>query len=423
MAASRRVSLRFSAHNGRRFVGAAAESDAWIVDAGAGAESGLEPSIALAADVVLEDVPQDELVVVVVEVLYRATGDAAEAPKCLGWGFASPFRRASAESGAANARAADVFVAPDGRAAFGGGLDVREGPTEVRIRRARGPRSEPCVDWRAATRAPPEVWRALAGAARSDEGAFAVAFDAARAEGDVPPEELAANAARAARVARATPTEEASAGIERRTNQRPAGEATVPAPTRPVDPPAPSRPVDPPVPPRPVPVPVPASGASSDVRARAQMDALASKMEAQMNRMEEMPSARSVRLWRPRRRRAIPTNRPPRRARRTFVRSRRRRGPRTVPRRYPATPRACCSAAARRTLANPRRVRATRLLPVWAVFLERRARGYTRRARTRRFRPTFVSRFARARRRDARVATVRLPRRSISTGNCRTRAR
>ena len=105
--------------------------------------------------------------------------------------------RASAKSGAANARAADVFVAPDGRAAFGGGLDVREGPTEVRIRRARGPRSEPCVDWRAATRAPPEVWRALAGAARSDEGAFAVAFDAARAEGDVRPEELAANAARA----------------------------------------------------------------------------------------------------------------------------------------------------------------------------------------------------------------------------------
>ena len=286
VAASRCVSLRFSAHNGRRFVGAAAESDAWIVDAGAGAESGLEPSIALAADVVLEDVPQDELVVVVVEVLYRATGDAAEAPKCLGWGFASPFRRASAKSGAANARAADVFVAPDGRAAFGGGLDVREGPTEVRIRRARGPRSEPCVDWRAATRAPPEVWRALAGAARSDEGAFAVAFDAARAEGDVRPEELAANAAR---VARATDDErETSAGIERRTNQRPAGEATVPAPTRPVDPPAPSRPVDPPVPPRPVPVPVPASGASSDVRARAQMDALASKMEAQMNRMEEM---------------------------------------------------------------------------------------------------------------------------------------
>ena len=162
VAASKCLSLRVSAHNGRRFVGASAESDAWIANAGAnsGANSGL--SIALAADVVLEDVPQDALVVLVVEVLYRAPGnaasDSAEATACLGWGFASPFRQSSAAP--ANARAADVFVAADGRAAFGGGLDVREGPTEVRIRRARGPRSEPCVDWRARSTFPSPSLRA-----------------------------------------------------------------------------------------------------------------------------------------------------------------------------------------------------------------------------------------------------------------------
>ena len=283
VAASKCLSLRVSAHNGRRFVGPSAESDAWIADA----NSGAGPSIALAADVVLEDVPQDALVVLVLEVLYRAPGnaasDSAEAPACLGWGFASPFRRSSAAP--ANARAADVFVASDGRAAFGGGLDVREGPTEVRVRRARGPRSEPCVDWRAAARAPPEIWRALAAAARSDEGAFAVAFDVARAEGDLRPEELAARA-----------VENAPTGIERTTNQRPAGGATgpvsgvgisapapAPAPASVADPSQPRRPVDPPAPPRPVP-----ASSTSDVRARAQMDELASKMEAQMNRMEKM---------------------------------------------------------------------------------------------------------------------------------------
>ena len=184
VASARCVSVRVQAHNGRRFVG-----DAVVVDAFEGAPGpGPEPAIGVRAPVVLDGVPQDQLVALVVEVLFRPPGsDPRAAPACVGWAATAPFCEKNPPSKIAPPTLAEAEATADANrvVAFDGGLDVAAGPRAFAFASVRGPRAAACADWRAVVRAPPEAWRDAAGPRGADARGFRATFELAVAPGDV----------------------------------------------------------------------------------------------------------------------------------------------------------------------------------------------------------------------------------------------
>ena len=145
IAAAKCVTVRITAHNGRVFVGESVEASDFAVD-----PEGSPSCIVLRSDAIVPDVPQDVLVVLLVEVLYRAPGKRGEPPVMLGWAATCPFRPGIESPGH---KTSDTFS---------GGLALRIGEDALVVaRRGRGPRAEPCVDWRSVVQAPQEVWRAV----------------------------------------------------------------------------------------------------------------------------------------------------------------------------------------------------------------------------------------------------------------------
>lgn len=170
IAAAKCVTVRITAHNGRVFVGESVEASDFAVD-----PEGSPSCIVLRSDAIVPDVPQDVLVVLVVEVLYRAPGKRGEPPVTLGWAATCPFRPGIESPGHATSDT------------FSGSLALRIGEDALLVtRRGRGPRAEPCVDWRSVVQAPQEVWRAVfrSGGDVSDKDETSVAFTFAAAEGD-----------------------------------------------------------------------------------------------------------------------------------------------------------------------------------------------------------------------------------------------
>ena len=171
IAAAKCVTVRITAHNGRVFVGESVEASDFAVD-----PEGSPSCIVLRSDAIVPDVPQDVLVVLLVEVLYRAPGKRGEPPVMLGWAATCPFRPGIESPGH---KTSDTFS---------GGLALRIGEDALVVaRRGRGPRAEPCVDWRSIVQAPQEVWRAVfrsgaSGGGGDDETSVAFTFGAA--EGD-----------------------------------------------------------------------------------------------------------------------------------------------------------------------------------------------------------------------------------------------
>ena len=145
IAAAKCVTVRITAHNGRVFVGESVEASDFAVD-----PEGSPSCIVMKSDAIVPDVPQDVLVVLVVEVLYRAPGKRGEPPVTLGWAATCPFRPG-------------IESAPGATSdTFSGGLALRIGEEALlATRKGRGPRAEPCVDWRSVVQAPQEVWRAV----------------------------------------------------------------------------------------------------------------------------------------------------------------------------------------------------------------------------------------------------------------------
>ena len=167
VAASKCVFMRASVHNGRRFVGASVDVDAWAADV-----DGVS-TIRLTKDAVVPNVPEDVLVVLILEVMYRAPG-TNDAPYVLGWTAVSPFKPGADFGDAVTADAP-------------GGLELRVGGREATLRTTRGPRSEPAVDWRSVVQAPHEVWRGVVryrGVAAAEDNAIAMSFEAIAAHGD-----------------------------------------------------------------------------------------------------------------------------------------------------------------------------------------------------------------------------------------------
>ena len=171
IAAAKCVTVRITAHNGRVFVGESVEASDFAVD-----PEGSPSCIVLRSDAIVPDVPQDVLVVLLVEVLYRAPGKRGDPPVMLGWAATCPFRPGIESPGH---KTSDTFS---------GGLALRIGEDALVVaRRGRGPRAEPCVDWRSVVQAPQEVWRAVfrsgaSGGGGDDETSVAFTFGAA--EGD-----------------------------------------------------------------------------------------------------------------------------------------------------------------------------------------------------------------------------------------------
>ena len=169
IAAAKCVTVRVTAHNGRVFVGESVECSDFSVD-----QNGTPNAIVLEDDAIVPEVPQDVLVVLVCEVLYRAPGKRSDPPVILGWAATCPFRPGIESAGALSD-------------AFSGGLALRIGDdVALTARRGRGPRAEPCVDWRSVVQAPQEVWRAVFRNASGDsgDGGVSVAFTIGAAEGD-----------------------------------------------------------------------------------------------------------------------------------------------------------------------------------------------------------------------------------------------
>ena len=177
-AGAKALSLRVAVHNGRRFVGAAVEADKWV------AVEGATSVVQLAQDVVVEAVPEDVLVVLIVEVLFRQPGaPRSTPPTVLGWAPVCPFK-------------AGVRFEADAKS---GGLELRPGALEVPMRSTRGPRDEPPVNWRAVVQAAPDTWRHVVRYGGPETDALAVAFELAPAAGDLGGSGVKAEARDAAR--------------------------------------------------------------------------------------------------------------------------------------------------------------------------------------------------------------------------------
>ena len=289
VASARCVSVRVQAHNGRRFVG-----DAVVVDAFEGAPGpGPEPAIGVRAPVVLDGVPQDQLVALVVEVLFRPPGsDPRAAPACVGWAATAPFCEKNPPSKIAPPTLAEAEATADANrvVAFDGGLDVAAGPRAFAFASVRGPRAAACADWRAVVRAPPEAWRDAAGPRGADAGGFRATFELAVAPGDVDVEAkhrelVAAAKQRDADLARAPSVDVAASALAKVSTAAgggggsPAGGGGSAAAAASAPPPPPAGGIPAPG--------APAIAAAPSVES-AHLDALASRMEEQTNRMEEM---------------------------------------------------------------------------------------------------------------------------------------